>query len=90
MQEKFLRPVFRLGRRNTTLNPLPHPVRNVGWEPLVELTEAVWDDEPIVAHEVTVSEGECIPPRGGIFPESDCSKFFGIDHLRNPPDPAKP
>jgi hypothetical protein len=48
MQEKLLRPVFSLSRRGTISNPPSHPVRHIGRESLVELAEAVRDDEPIV------------------------------------------
>jgi hypothetical protein len=52
-QEKLLRPVFSISRRNTISNPLSYPVRHIGWESQVELAEVVRDDEPIVTHEVT-------------------------------------
>jgi hypothetical protein len=92
MHEKFLCPVFSLGLRSRVSNSPPHPVGNVIWKPLVELAEAVRDDEPIVADEVTVLNGICVVARSGLFDGRFFQKdwaFLGIDHLRNLQVPAK-
>ena len=62
---------------NTISNPLSHPVRHIGRESLVKLDEAVRDDEPIVTHEVAVSNGVRIIMRSNLSRNADFSRNTG-------------